>query len=92
MATIEIKDVEKLMTQASQVEAVTKVVQTLKEELLSNCNQVSGAWQSETVDKESYLKDLTENIEKLSTLAQALTTLGNRLQTYAQEQHTTSQR
>ena len=92
MAIIDIRNAQKLIIQAGRVRTTTASIEKLREELTAELQKVTSAWRSETVDKESYVKELKENIEKLTTLGTALTGLAPKLIEYAYDQIRTSNR
>lgn len=86
MGEYNVKDPQALLEQAGNVAQLGQNILRVKEELTGYCSQISGAWQSDTVDKESYLKVLQENLVKVETLVAALRALSNNLTAYAQRE------
>jgi len=84
MGEYEINNPHALIEQAGNVYQLGQNTLRVQEELNSFCYQISSAWQSDTVDKETYLKTLQENLVKIETLVHALTALSNNLNAYAE--------
>ena len=83
---IYIKDADQLLEQSGNIAQLAQNILRVKEDLLSASNRVSNAWASDTVDKESYLKVLTEDLAKIDRLGAALRVLSNTLIVYAEKQ------
>lgn len=86
MGEYNVKDPQALLDQAGNVAQIAQNILRVQEELNGYCNQISNAWQSDTVDKESYLKVLQSNLAKVETLTAALRALSNNLTAYAQQE------
>lgn len=86
MGEYKVKDPQSLLDQAGNVAQIAQNILRVNEELSAYCNQISAAWQSDTADKESYLKVLQENLVKIETLCAALKALSNNLTAYAQQE------
>lgn len=83
MDNFEIQDAHRLLEQAGDLDQVNNNIRAAKENISSCCDQISGAWQSDTVDKDSYLKTIRDNIQKLDTLNSAIKSLGASLRDFA---------
>ena len=81
-----VKDPQLLLEQAGNVYQLGQNILRIKEEINGYCQQIGNAWQSDTVDKESYLKNLQVNLSKMETLVAALRSLSNNLTAYAQRE------
>lgn len=86
MGNYEVSDLQALLEQAGNVAQLGQNILRVNEELSGYCSQISNAWQSDTVDKESYLKVLQDNLVKIETLVAALRALSNNLTAYAQRE------
>lgn len=86
MGTYEVNNVQALLEQAGNIAQIGQNILRVNEELSGYCSQISNAWQSDTVDKESYLKVLQDNLVKIETLVAALRALSNNLTAYAQRE------
>lgn len=86
MGEINVKDPNALLEQAGNLGQLAQNILRVQEDLNGYCQQISNAWQSDTVDKESYLKTLQTNLTKMSTLVSALRALSNNLTSYAQKE------
>ena len=86
MGEYKVKDPQALLDQAGNIAQMGQNILRINEELAGYCNQISNAWQSDTVDKESYLKVLQQNLAKVETLVAALRALSNNLSAYAQRE------
>lgn len=86
MGEYKVKDPQALLDQAGNIAQIGQNILRVNEELAGYCNQISNAWQSDTVDKESYLKVLQQNLAKVETLVAALRALSNNLSAYAQRE------
>jgi len=86
MGEYKVKDPQALLDQAGNIAQINQNILRVKEELVGYCTQISSAWQSDTVDKESYLKILQENLAKVETLCAAVRALSNNLTAYAQRE------
>ena len=89
---IQVKSPIKAMIAASSLENATEKIDFYTEGLMESCTQIKTAWQSETVDKETYVKDLEDSISNLNTLIAALKKLNSETSNYAQQLAKTSQR
>ena len=85
MDNFQINDPNALIQQAGNLAQISQNVRRVQEELDACCGRISSAWQSDTVDKESYLKGLQENTRKMQVLSEALTSLSNNLTNFAQQ-------
>lgn len=86
METINIKNPHLLLEQAGNLAQINQNILNLQEELVVATQQISNAWGSDTIDKESYLKEINEANEKIATLVTAISALSKNLQYYAQRQ------
>lgn len=84
MDNFQINDANALLDQAGNLYQSSQNILRVQESLTGCCQRISSAWQSDTVDKESYLKVLQENLQKMETLAAAITSLGSNLTEFAQ--------
>ena len=83
---IYIKDADLLLDQAGNLYQLSQNILRVQEDLVAACNKIANAWTSDTVDKESYLTGLNNELNRVSNLAAALNGLSNSLTIYAQEQ------
>lgn len=90
MAEIHINNPQALIEQASNVAQLSNNIARVQEDLLVLCQQISKAWQSNTVDKETYLSSLNKSLKKVEGLTLALSALSKNLQAYAQNQINTA--
>lgn len=84
MDNFQINDANALLNQAGNLYQSSQNILRVKEGLTGCCQRISSAWQSDTVDKESYLKVLQENLQKMDTLSSAIATLASNLTEFAQ--------
>lgn len=86
MATsnFEIQQAEELLSQAQNLAQINQNILRVKEDLTGCCNEISGAWQSDTADKDSYLKSIQQDLQKIETLTTAVFSLSNHLMAFAQ--------
>lgn len=84
MDNFQINDANALLQQAGNLQQLSQNILRVKEDLNGCCGRISSAWQSDTVDKESYLRVLQENLQKVETLAAAIESLGRNLTDFAQ--------
>ena len=87
MATsnFEIRQAEHLLEQAQAIAQLNQNVLRVQEELTASCAEIRNAWQSDTVDKESYLQGIEKNMQKIGNLTSALFKLSNHLTAFAQK-------
>ena len=85
MDNFNIQDAQQLLAQAGNLAQVNQNILRVQEQLTQCCDQISGAWQSDTEDKTSYLGNLQKNLGKLQTLTSAITSLSNKLTDFAQQ-------
>lgn len=90
MNNINVNDINALISQAENLFQFSQNILRSVEDLQGISGQISVAWQSDTVDKESYLKAINESLTKATTLAEAVRQLSVKLNNYAQKQLTTS--
>ena len=83
---IQINDVDALLEQAGDLSQLSSNISNVQGDLLAASTKISNAWASDTVDKETYLKSLNENLGKIATLTTALDGLSKSLTTYAEQQ------
>ena len=76
---------ELLLQQAQNLAQINQNILRVKEDLTGCVGQISSAWQSDTVDKDSYLKKIEEELRKIETLTSALFALSNHLIALAQQ-------
>ena len=86
MEGIHISNAELLLEQAGNLAQINQNVLNMQEELVRAVEQINTAWASDTIDKESYLKDIRESNEKIATLVTAISALSKNLIIYAQSQ------
>ena len=87
MATsnFEIEQAQQLLAQAQNLSQINQNILRVKEDLTGCVGEISGAWQSDTADKDSYLKKIQEELQKIETLCSALFALSNHLTAFAQQ-------
>jgi len=85
MNNFEIKDAPLLLSQAGDLAQVNQNILRISEQLGDYCNQISNAWQSDTVDKTSYLGNLEKNVQTINQLCRAINELSNKLTDFAQQ-------
>ena len=83
---IDIKEPDQVLSLAGDLAQYANNVLQVTEDLNASSTQISNAWASDTIDKDSYLKELNANITKLITLTEALSKLSNTLTVYASKQ------
>lgn len=86
MSNIYIKDAQSLISQVTNVSQIIENISKTKESLTDISNEISSAWASDTVDKDSYLKKLNDNLVKMNTLILSMKSLSVQLQNYAYKQ------
>ena len=84
--TTEIRDPQRLLSDANEIKQLINNIMRTQEELSQYCSEIRGAWTSDTVDKESYLAGIEKNLQNIGTLVSALSGLGDYLISYAQQQ------
>ena len=78
-----IQDYHSLLNQIGDLQQVGQDILRVKENLISQCQLISNAWTSNTTDKETYLRNIYNNLDKVEKLIAALNTLSNELNDYA---------
>ena len=73
-----------LLEQVSELQQINQNIRSAIENLQACSSEISAAWNSDTEDKTSYLSSMDKNLEKASSLVQAVLSITNYLQTYAQ--------
>ena len=81
----EIQDAQRLLAESGELEQLNQNILRVQEQLAECSSQVRGAWQSDTVDKESYLGNLDKNLQKIFTLSGALRSLSSKLNSFAEQ-------
>ena len=81
---IEIKDADLLLEQAGDLAQMANNISSTSTDLSAANKKIAGAWASDTVDKDSYLKTLNDNITKIQTLVTAISGLSKVLTIYAE--------
>lgn len=91
MGNIHINDADALIEQAGNVAQLNQNVLRVQEDLSVAVGRIRNSWQSDTVDKETYLKTIETNLSKIGTLCAALKALSNNLIVYANQQKANAQ-
>ena len=78
-----ISDANLLLDQLGDLQQVQNDILRVKESLSSCCDQIGAAWQSDTIDKQSYLESINKNLYKMDLVNQALNILVADLTSYA---------
>lgn len=86
MDNVHIKDAQSLINQVSNVNQIIENILRAKESITDISNEISNAWASNTIDKNSYLKKLNDNLTKMDTLISSMKSLSVHLQNYAYKQ------
>ena len=86
MNNIEVKDVDLLIEQAERVAQLNQNILNNVEQLQSLTNKIIDYWQSETVDKDLYLKNIRLSLNKSYKLVKATKMLHLKLKDYAYKQ------
>jgi len=85
MNNYEIRDAQLLLDQVEQMTAVNKTIISLREQMEACIMQISNAWTSNTVDRDSYMSNINRNLVKLESWNTAVTTLAANLNSFANE-------
>jgi len=83
---VNINDPYALINQAEAILQQTQNILRVVESLYGHSTTIASSWQSDTVDKESYLSSIDSSITKVKTLAGAMRATGNKLIAYARQQ------
>lgn len=86
MDNIKIKDINSLIEQSGNIAQLNQNILSVKDELVETTTKIRQAWASDTIDKESYLKMIENNLLKIDTLVVAIKVLSNNLTMYANKQ------
>ncbi len=86
MATsnFELSQAQLLLEQAQNLSQINQNILRVKENLSECCQQIGSSWQSDTADKDSYLKGIQDDLQKIETLTSAIFSLSNHLTAFAQ--------
>ena len=79
----QINDINQLLEQIGNIKQIRQNLYYVCTDLSTNINQIANAWQSDTVDKESYLSTIQKDIQNLDTLCNAISKLNSNLETFA---------
>lgn len=74
-----INDPYALFNQVGDLQQVSNDILRVRENLISQCELISNAWTSSTVDRESYLRNIYNNLERVNNLISAISMLSNEL-------------
>lgn len=79
----QINDINLLLEQIGNIKQIRQNIFYLYSDLDANINQIANAWQSDTVDKESYLSTIRKDLQNLDTLCNAVSRLNSNLESFA---------
>lgn len=79
----QINDINLLLEQIGNIKQIRQNIFYLYLDLDANINQIANAWQSDTVDKESYLSTIRKDLQNLDTLCNAVSRLNSNLESFA---------
>lgn len=79
----QINDINQLLEQIGNIKQIRQNLYYICADLNANINQIANAWQSDTVDKESYLSTIQKDLQNLETLGNAVNRLNSNLEIFA---------
>lgn len=85
MNNFEIQDAQRLLSQVGDLVQINQNITYLRGDLDTCINQINNAWQSDTADKESYMAGIQKNNEKIRQLNEAIFSLADKLQSFAEQ-------
>lgn len=86
MGDIKINDPQTLISQSENLLQYAQNILRIVEDLKGHASSIGNAWQSDTLDKETYLSAINSSLNKMETLAAVIRATGNKLIYYARQQ------